>query len=530
MAAASSASRRPPRGPRVDKLIVTHRGALAGKYGARLGEIDAALKALIAADAGRGLATRAVALDDARSMAAARGRAVRRPGDERGTKRAIDALYRHFAPDYVLILGASDVVPHVHLDNPINERFAPEDHDDDETVPSDLPYACDAGFSTRPERFVGPTRVVGRLPDVVAATAPDVLLGLLGRAAAHVPRPRSDYAECFALSAKVWEDSTALSLANLFGPGRKLHTSPKAGPAWTRAQLAPRIHFINCHGNTLDPAFSGEFPEQVFFEAHRSRRLRARVKAGSVVAAECCYGAELYDPAESDGEPGICMAYLSEGACGYIGSTTTSYGPSEGNGQADLICQFALDAVLKGASLGRAMLEARQRFIAQYTQADPMDLKTVVQFLLLGDPSLHPVQAPTHAFARSATLQKAIAARRVQPGARGLRRERLARTGSNLAATVGVAVPAKLATPTAVRRLLLDVADESGLVEPQFRSWRVAFPPKAAGLPLPGVDAARRGRSMHALIGRREDAKRISIILATVQDGRVIHLRRVHSR
>ena len=530
MAAASSASRRTARRPRVDKLVVTHRGALQAKYGQRLAGIDAALKALIAADAKRGLTTRVVALDDAKALAAAKGRAVVRPSDERATKRAIDALYRHYAPDYVLILGASDVVPHVHLENPINEVFAAEDHDDDETVPSDLPYACEAGFSTRPERFVGPTRVVGRLPDVVAATEPDVLLGLLERSASHAPRPRSDFAECFALSAKVWKDSTALSVENLFGPGRLLHTSPKAGPDWTRAQLAPRIHFINCHGNTLDPTFLGEYPLEVYVEAHRSRRLKTRVAPGSVVAAECCYGAELYDPAESNGEPGICMAYLAEGACGYVGSTTISYGPSEGNGQADLICQYMIDAVLKGASLGRAMLEARQRFIAQYSHADPMDLKTVAQFLLLGDPSLHPVKAPTHAFARSETLQKAIAAKRVQPAARALRRERLARTGSNLEATVGTAVPAKIAMPAGVRKLLRDAATESGLIEPQFRSWRVAFPREAAGLPLPGVDAARRGRTMHALIGRRDGAKNPSIILATVQGGAVIHVRRVHSR
>lgn len=540
MATATRAARR-----RIDKLVVTHRGALKAKYGPRLAEIDTALAALVAADLARGLRTRVIALDDARALAAAKGKPMARPDDERAAKRAIDALHRHHAPHYLMILGASDVVPHVQLENPINERFDPDAHDDDETVPSDLPYACEAGYSTRPERFLGPTRVVGRLPDAVAATQPDVLLELLARATAHVSRPRADYAECFALSARLWQHSTALSLENLFGSGRRLHTSPKEGPVWRRSQLAPRVHFINCHGNTLDPSFTGEYPVGVYFEAHRSRHLRPRVSEGAVVAAECCYGAELYDPAESAGEPGLCMAYLQGGAYGFFGSSCIAYGPAEGNGQADLVCQYAVEAVLKGASLGRAMLEARQRFVAQYSHQDPADLKTLLQFLLLGDPSIHPVQAAAHSLARSETIRKAIASKRMQPAARDFRRERLARTGRNLAASVGAAVALPAALPKALHRLLVDAAEESGLVDLQFRSWRVAFP-STSDAPLPGLAAARRQRSLHAVVGRPASAssssgsakrgtasaprRRLTIILATLEGDTLVHLRRVHSR
>ena len=79
-----------------------------------------------------------------------------------------------------------------------------------------------------------------------------------------------------------------------------------------------------------------------------------------MVAAECCYGAELYDP--EGGPIGICAAYLAKGAIGFLGSTTIAYGPADSNGSADLLCRFFLESVLEGASLGRALLEARQRF------------------------------------------------------------------------------------------------------------------------------------------------------------------------
>jgi hypothetical protein len=47
--------------------------------------------------------------------------------------------------------------------------------------------------------------------------------------------------------------------------------------------------------------------------------------------------------------------------------------------------------MLDGASLGRAALIARQRFVQQTAELDPVDLKTLGQFNLLGDPSVHPV-------------------------------------------------------------------------------------------------------------------------------------------
>src|SRR6185295_6134667 len=117
----------------------------------------------------------------------------------------------------------------------------------------------------------------------------------------------------------------------------------------------------------------------------------AGLSEGTVAAVESCYGAELYDPALAGGVPGICNTYLAAGAHGYFGSSTISYGPASGNGQADLICQFFLKHVLSGASTGEAALRARLDFIQLLSLAEPIDLKTLAQFNLMGDPSLHPV-------------------------------------------------------------------------------------------------------------------------------------------
>jgi hypothetical protein len=93
----------------------------------------------------------------------------------------------------------------------------------------------------------------------------------------------------------------------------------------------------------------------------------------------------------ANGQAGICNTYLAAGAHGYFGSSTIAYGPASGNGQADLICQFFLKHVLSGSSTGEAALRARLDFIQLLSVAEPTDLKTLAQFNLMGDPSLHPV-------------------------------------------------------------------------------------------------------------------------------------------
>ena len=373
-----------------DKLVVSNKAALRTKYGAAgLKQLNAALSALIAADKKRGLKTRVVYLDDARSMKAIGAPVVTAAGSPRQNKSAIDGLYAKLAPDYLVLLGAPDVIPHQDVANPV---YKPGD-DDDQWVFSDVPYACNAGYSRDAAKFVGPTRVVTRLPDLTGATDVSFLLSLLTTATGYTRRPHTDYASGFGLTAKVWKGSTSLSLFKLFGRGAALNSSPTAGPVFSLAQLAPLAHFINCHGMPSDPTFYGQTGER-YPEALTSKAVNRRIKPGTLAAVECCYGGELYDSFALGLDLPICQNYLGQGAYAAMGSTTVAYGPATGNGVADLICQYFLLAMFEGASVGRAGLEARQRFVQQAAQMDPVDLKTLMQFCVYGDASLHPVSMP----------------------------------------------------------------------------------------------------------------------------------------
>lgn len=501
----------------VDKLVVTHGAALRRQYGATgYRNILKALNGLVKADARRKLATRVVCLDEAADMAPFGPPVPAEGATARDVKKAIDALCKTASPHYLLLLGGPAIVPMVPLKNP---AYGP-DADPDETVPSDLPYACAAAYGTDASRFLGPTRVVGRLPDMPGAKVPSLLLQLIRAAARAQPRPRDDYAAAFGLTTEAWRASTDLSLRNTFGNGSVALCSPKLGPAWKAAQLAPRMHFINCHGASDSPEYYGQSADLKDFPiAHRSNALKGKVAAGTVVAAECCYGAQLYAPSPADPRLPIALAYLADGASGFFGSTTIAYGPSEGNGAADLVCQYFLQQVLNGASLGRAVLEARQKFAGGKTHLDPYDLKTLAQFYLLGDPSLHLVAPSAHALTRTKAFKQAFAGT-ADRTVRGLRREKLARDGTFLGRALPKLVPTQATLPKALAGTLRQMAGQSGLSA-------------AEGMLHYEIDGTP-GRRIHvvhkALPAAGRAGPRIVALVMTEEEGQLLHVRRLHSR
>lgn len=426
----------------VHKVIVANSGALRKKHKAvGMPKLRAAVHRMIAADKKRGITTIVVHIDRAADMKPF-GPRVTSAGDARQVKRAVDAICAKLAPQYVLLLGAPDVIPHVQLKNPLSAMTDP-----DRRVESDLPYACDAGYSFDITDFLGPGRVVGRLPDIMGRGDPDYFVGVIDRAATWTSRSRANYKSHFALSAAVWKGSTRASMKRLFGSTKGVHLSPPEGPEWSARALKPRVHFINCHGDVAFPAYLGqaEANENDQPIAHLSTHLPGRVGLGTVIAAECCYGAELYDPTGT--EMGISQRYLGEGAWGFFGSSTIAYGPSDGTEYADLICIEFIQAVRDGASLGRAALQARQRYIEAGGTMAPVDLKTVAQFNLIGDPSIQPVVAkkvrkkkvPAKSAAKTG---KGAAAKAVSwLAARVDRRQVLAARGRAIARTVATADP-----------------------------------------------------------------------------------------
>jgi len=517
-----------------DKVVVTNVAALKEKYGAAgYLVIEKRIEALIAADKRRGLLTRLVPLDDKATMRALSAPPVTRATDPAQNKRAIDGVYRAFAPDYLLILGAIDVVPHQDMTNPVHNS---KGDDDDKYAYGDLPYACEAPYSRDAKDFVGPTRVVGRLPDVTGSTDPNYLAKLLQVAAEYKPTAPSQ-TTYFAVSAQIWAKSTKLSIQHTFNTSAaKVENVPPKGFKWSQGQLQARMHFFNCHGASRSSRFYGqpksgkdEYPPALYADY-----IDGKIREGTIVAAECCYGAQLYHLSATQKHMGICNVYLANKAYGFFGSTTIAYGPEKSNGQADLVCRYFLQNVLGGASLGRAVLHARQTFVRGSSPIHPKNLKTLAQFNLYGDPSLTPMPAPKP-FVTTAAEDFALAER----SERRNRRRLLFRVGLDLAAQEPVPVRSKRKPNKAVRDRLHASARADGKAPGALLSFAIRHR-SDAGLPRQLASSASLPTRFHVLFtksGKKARAVRrklgivdITAFVGQEVDGELVSVTKIRSR
>jgi len=380
------------------KLSVTIAANLEAVYSAAARQrIDKALKRWIAAESKRGITTVHLALDDAAAMTAQGVAAIKPPFSAEKAKRALDALCKKLAPDYVCLFGGHQIVPMFIVRNP---SFSPTG-DDDKDVPTDNPYACSTAYSAKARKsYLMPDRVLGRITDLPGDGDPAWLVDYLQRAAAWQPRPASFYASPYVLVCEEWKAAGAACMQYIGLAGNELQQSPPTldTSAAARSRLERTLHMIKCHGAALDPRFYGQQGSS-YPEALRSSSLPARIKEGTLAGSMCCYGAQAYSPKDKAAQLGelwpIANTYLRHGAVGFAGATRIAWVGLDQMQCADWIVAAHLKSALGGASLGRAFLEAKQDYVKYLTsqgqQPDTADEKTLLEFVLLGDPALHPV-------------------------------------------------------------------------------------------------------------------------------------------
>jgi hypothetical protein len=534
------------------KLSVTLDQPLAAKYGTRLPRVRKAVAAWIAADAKRGITVLHVALDSAAEMAKFKLKPLTGKPTAGKVKTKIDQLWRQLSPDYLVLLGARDVVPMFEVPNP---SYDPNG-DDDPVVPTDNPYACSKAFRAQLiDSYLVPDRVVGRIPDMVGDGDPAWFEAVLKTARQHKPRPAGYYAKAFAICCDEWKGAGLDSIQYIGLPGAELHICPPDGDsaAAVRTDMKRTLHMIKCHGAQLDPNFYGQkgsqYPVSVF-----SGTLAPRIPADALPAAMCCYGAQVYHPSDpaatQQGCWPIASTYLRQGAVGFAGSTMIAWVGVDTMMCADWIVAQYLKAAASGASLGRAFLESKQDYLRWITQQghspDVADQKTLVEFVLLGDPSLHPVQStqvPLPAGARGVRAAGPV----VNEAARRQRREFRAA----LAGSIRSALPDRKERafegkpPQDVAAVVRELAGKD------FKAFGMAQMPKvvevsrpASGVPTgEAAPAARRARGLQKAAGeaktyeyywtgRREQGPLRIIRLVRVEadaQGRVLRSSLLHS-
>ncbi len=443
----------------VDKVLITNVTAQTRKYRADgYRKVRRAVRDLIAADAARGLDTVLVDISDPSAMKKYNATAISDHCSEVQNKEAVDRVYASIRPHYLVLLDGPDVVPHILLANPVGK-------DGDENVPSDLPYASEVRFIERNvakrhiATYAAVTRVVGRIPGVTGTNDPSALITQIKAAATFKSRGREDYLSHFALSSFVLRNSTSRSIDYVFRSELVSTSPPIRSPK--RRMLGALCHFINCDGGKDLPAFFGHRGTRTVVSLTSDDVARS-VRRHTIVAAECCYGARLFAASAAHGKLPIANAYLNAGAIAFFGSTNIAYGSLDGNAGADLIVQYFLVDVLESTSVGRACLQARQKFVRTQMMENPVNLKTLAQFVLLGDPSLQPVRSGEEQDEGFLQYVDVRNARLMRQEARLMRRVALAAAGEAAVSCSGFPGRKAVDGKTRLRRLVRKIAHARG--------------------------------------------------------------------
>ncbi|MGQ9553305.1 MAG: C25 family cysteine peptidase [Anaerolineae bacterium] len=379
-------------------IILSSRALLSRRYGDKgFASIHEGLRQLQNA-IGLGQATLAY-VDDERTLAPY-GVAPVSPKDPAAIRTLVEHLERNLScgrSATLWIIGGHEVIPFFRLPNPAD--------DPDSDILSDAPYACLGADLYRP------VRVVSRLPDfnpergaafVYASLAARRALSLanlnpkvsfskiLKRPASNEKPARQS---CGGYTASVWREAAQEVFSLLESPTSLRMSPPWAARDYRQLRLAAaRIKYFNLHGKPdgaiwygqRDPALAADYPD--FPVALRQSDIAPADALGALVITEACYGATL-------DQFSIADRFLHLGASLFLGSTSMAYGaiapPVTG---ADLLAKEFLRYLLAGAPAGQAYLAAKIAFMrAMMTEQgflDAEDQKTLLSFLLLGDPTL----------------------------------------------------------------------------------------------------------------------------------------------
>lgn len=302
----------------------------------------------------------------------------------------------------LFIIGGHETVPFHMLPNPTD--------DIDEMIPSDNPY------STTDSNYFAPEWPVGRLPsdhDI------EFLVHCL-RASVETQRAfNTEESKIFQIqqflqllfarlfrrrvrslgyTANIWRKAS-FAVYRAIGNPRSMITSPpaQAGALPPEVVEPVALSYYNLHGLEDAPEWFGQrdpFSEDLmanqveFPVALRPDDIVNSGRAPRVVFTEACYGGNVLGKST---ESAICLKFLNSGSKAVVGSTKISYGSvTPPLIAADLLGKEFWDNLNDQLPVGEALRRAKLSLASEMHQRqgflDGEDQKTIISFILYGDP------------------------------------------------------------------------------------------------------------------------------------------------
>jgi hypothetical protein len=325
----------------------------------------------------------------------------------------------------LLIVGGPEIVPFHNLPNPV------EDADAD--VPSDNPYAA------KDNNYFISDWPVGRVSGGIGTGARNllsILKEITNRYDQNASKPAwyrrlmdfirelvktglSKKLSSFGYTAAVWRNASLSVFRSIGNPGDLLisppvHACDEAGPNnpepisqdcngnASACLLMPetRLAYFNLHGvpdasewyGQCDPTQPEAGPE--FPVAMRPQDIRNSGSAPRMVFTEACYGANITGKSVDEA---ISLKFLASGTHAVVGSTCISYGSlTTPLTSADLLGRVFWNLLQEGFTAGESLRRAKIHLTREMHNRqgflDAEDQKTLISFVLFGDPLAQPFQ------------------------------------------------------------------------------------------------------------------------------------------
>ena len=401
-------------------VVFSSRCGLERQYGVQaMADLEKEMQALVqAVQKKHGWGARLFLADDA-ACTAPLGIQPAKPGDPWELKLALAdldaALSKHGEMiGAVLIVGGPEIVPFHHLPNPVD--------DDDLDVPSDNPYA------TRDENYFIPEWPVGRLPGGAGKDAGLLLSSLRKFSAQHraqgyrrrwlnlwwqrlaallKPRWHGKGRPSFGYTAAVWRQAS-LSVFRPIGEPRLLLVSPPMSANGSSAHAVlpfpiARLGYFNLHGLVDSAEWYGqrdpleEYDGPDYPVALRPQDIGVSERQNSacvpeIIFSEACYGGHIKDKTT---DTALALKFLASGSSAVAASTSMAYGSvSTPLIAADLLGQAFWNGLRDGRTAGESLRLAKIRLAREMHDRqgylDGEDQKTLISFVLYGDPLAQP--------------------------------------------------------------------------------------------------------------------------------------------
>lgn len=394
----------------VAALLVTHRANLEAHAPQQAGHILQLLPRLALALERRGVAGKVVIVDDADQLSQWGEITPAKAATPRAISQVIEAIGARLVADgesldVVVLVGGDSIIPFHRLANPTT--------DVDREVLSDNPYGSHSGMALIPDV------VVARLPDGgndggtllttlverslqyhqgwLSGPSPATFFPLMRRRRGALPV--GSPIDGWAASALAWQLPSQTVYNTINSPQPLVLCPPNISQSATATWDTQRVLYFNLHGVAGAPNWYGQVALPSKDEPLPLALTPQDVddlSQNAICVSEACYGAEI---AGRTVENALALKMLQRNALAFIGSTATAYGSVNlPIGGADVLAQHLLAHLRRGQPVGRALQMARdglaRQAIEQQGYLDPDEAKTLLSFVLLGDPWATPYARP----------------------------------------------------------------------------------------------------------------------------------------